>query len=64
MSAQANLGKAPPDFQSAEFQLRHGQIDLVVPRKELRETLQRLIAFACEKQDATTPAAAAGDRGN
>ncbi len=46
VSAQATLGKAPANFQSAEFQLQHGQIDLVTPRKDLRDTLQRLLAFA------------------
>jgi acetyl-CoA carboxylase carboxyl transferase subunit beta len=46
VSQQANLGKPPPDFQTAEFQLRCGQIDRVVPRKELRDTLGTLFSFA------------------
>ena len=32
-------------FQSAEFQLAHGQVDLVVPRPELRTTIARLLEF-------------------
>ena len=35
----------PEGFQRAEFQLEHGQIDLVVERRELRETLRRILAF-------------------
>jgi acetyl-CoA carboxylase carboxyl transferase subunit beta len=33
----------PKGFQSAETVLEHGLIDLVVPRRELRETLARLL---------------------
>ncbi|HEY1011195.1 MAG TPA: acetyl-CoA carboxylase, carboxyltransferase subunit beta [Herpetosiphonaceae bacterium] len=35
--------KLPPNFQTAEFQLEHGMIDAVVPRGELRSTLERLL---------------------
>jgi acetyl-CoA carboxylase carboxyl transferase subunit beta len=35
--------KLPPEFQSAEYLHEHGMVDLVVPRKELRETLIRLL---------------------
>ncbi|CQR48118.1 Acetyl-coenzyme A carboxylase carboxyl transferase subunit beta [Paraliobacillus sp. PM-2] len=31
--------KLPKDFQTAEFQLEHGQIDKVVPRNELKQVL-------------------------
>ncbi len=41
--------KLPDDFQTAEFQFRCGQIDQVVPRKELRGTLARLLAFFAEE---------------
>jgi acetyl-CoA carboxylase carboxyl transferase subunit beta len=33
----------PPGFQSAEFVLEHGFLDFITPRKELKETLSRLI---------------------
>ena len=33
----------PKGFQSAEMVLEHGLIDMVVPRRELRETLARLL---------------------
>ena len=29
----------PPDFQSAEFQLEHGMVDMVTPRPEIRQKL-------------------------
>jgi acetyl-CoA carboxylase carboxyl transferase subunit beta len=35
----------PEGFQTAQFQLKHGQVDLVVERKHLRQTLSKLIAF-------------------
>jgi acetyl-CoA carboxylase carboxyl transferase subunit beta len=39
----------PEGFQRSEFLLEHGQIDLVVERQELRETLGRLLAFFCSQ---------------
>lgn len=35
----------PPDFQTAEFLLANGLIDLIRPRQELRATLARLLAI-------------------
>ncbi|MCM3783212.1 acetyl-CoA carboxylase, carboxyltransferase subunit beta [Neobacillus mesonae] len=35
--------KLPDDFQTAEFNLQHGQLDMVVNRKELRSTLAKLL---------------------
>ena len=37
--------KLPADFQTAEYLLKHGQVDMVVGRNKLKETLARLIAF-------------------
>lgn len=37
--------KLPDDFQTAEFCLQKGLIDLVVPRAEMRSTLTRLLGF-------------------
>ncbi len=39
----------PPDFQTAEYLLEHGMVDLVVSRKELRSTLIRLLDLAMRK---------------
>lgn len=33
----------PADFQTAEYLLAHGMVDMVTPRKELRDTLIRII---------------------
>jgi acetyl-CoA carboxylase carboxyl transferase subunit beta len=38
----------PEGFQRSEFLLEHGQVDLVVERRELRETLRRILAFFAE----------------
>jgi acetyl-CoA carboxylase carboxyl transferase subunit beta len=35
--------KLPDDFQTAEFLLKNGQLDRVVPRKEMRELLAKII---------------------
>lgn len=52
----------PPDFQTAEFLLASGLIDLIRPRQELRPTLARLLSIgsprkltAPPEQGATTP---------
>lgn len=35
--------KLPADFQTAEFMLQHGMVDMVVPRGELHSTLAKLL---------------------
>ena len=35
----------PEGFQRSEFLLEHGQVDMVVDRRELKDTLRRLLAF-------------------
>ena len=40
---QATYADLPPGFQSAEFQLAHGQVDLVASRIEVRALLARLL---------------------
>jgi acetyl-CoA carboxylase carboxyl transferase beta subunit len=40
---QATQADLPHDFQTADFQLNHGQVDLVVHRWELRAKLYRLL---------------------
>ncbi|MFN3269239.1 MAG: acetyl-CoA carboxylase carboxyl transferase subunit beta, partial [Candidatus Kapaibacteriota bacterium] len=37
--------KLPANFQKAEFLLEKGFVDIVVPRKELKSTLARLIKW-------------------
>ena len=37
--------KLPEGFQTAEYLLEHGMIDMVVHRKELRETLARVMGY-------------------
>jgi acetyl-CoA carboxylase carboxyl transferase beta subunit len=40
---QATYADLPKGFQSAEFQLAHGQVDMVLPRNELRPMLAHLL---------------------
>jgi acetyl-CoA carboxylase carboxyl transferase subunit beta len=38
-------GKLPEGFQTAEFVLKHGQLDAVVPRRDLRDTIIRILSI-------------------
>jgi acetyl-CoA carboxylase carboxyl transferase subunit beta len=37
--------RLPPGFQRAEFLMEHGFLDAIVPRKEMRATIARLLRF-------------------
>lgn len=39
----------PEGFQESEFLLQHGQIDMVVTRKTLRETLAKIVSYSMHK---------------
>jgi acetyl-CoA carboxylase carboxyl transferase subunit beta len=43
--------KLPDDFQTSEFLLKHGQLDKVVHRKELRQILTTILDIHCQKED-------------
>jgi acetyl-CoA carboxylase carboxyl transferase subunit beta len=54
----------PEGFQRSEFLLEHGMLDMVVDRRELKDVIGRVLAFAWRparrrEQAAPTPAAAA-----
>ena len=42
----------PEGFQRSEFLLAHGQIDAIVERRELKETLRRILAFFADRPSA------------
>ena len=42
--------KLPEGFQESEFLLEHGQIDMVVERKNIRETLSKIVLFTLPQQ--------------
>lgn len=44
VAAQAQVLKRPPGFQLAEFQLEHGMVDMVLSRREIKDTLIKLLA--------------------
>ncbi|MFY1636346.1 acetyl-CoA carboxylase carboxyl transferase subunit alpha [Solwaraspora sp. WMMB335] len=50
----------PAGFQTAEFLLRHGQVDLVVQRRDLRARLRTLLALAAAGRPAVPPASTVG----
>jgi acetyl-CoA carboxylase carboxyl transferase subunit beta len=37
--------KLPRDFQTAEFNLQHGQIDMIVDRASMKRVISRLIDY-------------------
>jgi acetyl-CoA carboxylase carboxyl transferase subunit beta len=45
----------PEGFQRSEFLLEHGQLDLVVERRELRDTLRRILAFFAGRGSSPAP---------
>jgi acetyl-CoA carboxylase carboxyl transferase beta subunit/acetyl-CoA carboxylase carboxyl transferase alpha subunit len=47
----------PEGFQTAEFLRDHGQVDIVVPRRELRSRLRRLLAAAGSSGNPPAPSA-------
>ena len=53
----------PDDFQTAEYLLEHGMIDMVVHRFELRATLARILRILMRSPDAAADGAAAEERG-
>ncbi len=53
---QITKQKLPEGFQTAEFLLAHGMIDLIVERAALRSTLVALLAHYERARDAITPA--------
>jgi len=48
----------PPGFQTSEFLLKHGLIDLIVSRPEMRERLHELLLALFVKKKSAAPAAA------
>lgn len=50
VSKQVQLVKVPDDFQMAEFCLKSGMIDRIVPRKEIRNTLGTLLNLLMHKE--------------
>jgi acetyl-CoA carboxylase carboxyl transferase subunit beta len=47
--------KLPEGFQTAEFCLKHGTLDAVVPRRDLRETLIRILSILWPTPRTLTP---------
>lgn len=43
VAKQAGVSKVPDDFQTAEFVFKHGMLDRIVARKEMRSTLSTLV---------------------
>lgn len=44
--------KLPDDFQTSEYLLEHGMLDMIVHRKDLRQRLATVIAYLCHRRAA------------
>ena len=53
----------PKEFQTAEYLLEHGMVDMVVKRAELKETFERLLDLLMTKNKAYAPGAGKGSIG-
>jgi acetyl-CoA carboxylase carboxyl transferase subunit beta len=53
----------PKEFQTAEYLLEHGMVDMVVKRAELKETLERLLDLLMYKNKAYAPGMSKGSTG-
>ena len=40
----------PKGFQTAEFLLAHGQIDMIVPRSDLKPTVSKCLSYLCSRE--------------
>jgi acetyl-CoA carboxylase carboxyl transferase subunit beta len=47
--------KLPEGFQRSEFLLEHGMLDMVVDRRELKDTIFRVLAFGVCASSVTSP---------
>jgi acetyl-CoA carboxylase carboxyl transferase subunit beta len=47
--------KLPEGFQRSEFLLEHGMLDMVVDRRELKDTIFRVLAFGVRASSVTSP---------
>jgi acetyl-CoA carboxylase carboxyl transferase subunit beta len=50
--------RLPDNFQTSEFQLEHGMVDRIVPRKEMRAALASILAFFAPAENPKKPEAA------
>jgi len=49
---QQTIGESlPENFQTSEYILEHGGVDLVVPRKNLRDTIGKLLSILLKKKE-------------
>jgi acetyl-CoA carboxylase carboxyl transferase subunit beta len=54
--------KLPEGFQRSEFLLEHGMLDMVVDRRELKDTIARLLRFGLASRRQPEPAAAEAEQ--
>lgn len=57
VAAQAQVNKIPANFQKAEFQLEHGMVDMIVHRREMKDTLAKIIRFSTSEAPSGKPTA-------
>lgn len=48
VAAQAQVVQTPPGYQRTEFQFERGMVDMIVQRKEIKDTLTKVLVFATQ----------------
>ncbi|MHB1455426.1 MAG: acetyl-CoA carboxylase, carboxyltransferase subunit beta [Armatimonadota bacterium] len=48
VAAQAQVVQPPPGYQRSEFQFERGMVDIIVPRKDIKDTLTKVLSFAVQ----------------
>jgi acetyl-CoA carboxylase carboxyl transferase subunit beta len=48
VAAQAQVIKEPPGYRLSEWQLDHGMVDMILPRREVRDNVIKLLAFGVQ----------------
>jgi acetyl-CoA carboxylase carboxyl transferase subunit beta len=46
VAAQAQVLKEPPGYRLSDWQLEHGMVDMVLARREIRDTLIKVLSFS------------------
>ena len=50
VAKQAGVVNRPANFQTAEFQFEHGMVDRVVPRREMKSTIIKVLQFCAMEE--------------
>jgi len=53
--------KLPEGFQKAEFNLKHGQLDMIVQRRDLKDTVANILSLLWPKESTSASSSTSGE---